>query len=332
MLLPIMKKITLPVLAFCMMAGASAQQQNQPAAGFPNRIVKIVVPFAPGGPADGLARPLAEELSKRLGQQVIIENKPGANTAIASRYVATSAADGYTLLFASDAGMSLAPATQKSLPYDPAKDFVGVSMVAQLTQVLFVNSEVPARSLQELIQMAKKNPQALSYASIGNGSQTHVATEALKRISKIEMVHVPYNGAAPALNDVLGNRVQVMISSVAGPLPHIKAGKLRALAFAGPNRSATLPNVPTFAEAGLPDFESRGWFGLVAPAQTPPEVIKILSKHVWGIAQSDSYRTKIVEARGFDLAQVTPAEFPEFLSRDRVKWATLVEQQDDLKK
>jgi tripartite-type tricarboxylate transporter receptor subunit TctC len=332
MLLPIMKKITLPVLAFCMMAGASAQQQNQPAAGFPNRIVKIVVPFAPGGPADGLARPLAEELSKRLGQQVIIENKPGANTAIASRYVATSAADGYTLLFASDAGMSLAPATQKSLPYDPAKDFVGVSMVAQLTQVLFVNSDVPARSLQELIQMAKKNPQALSYASIGNGSQTHVATEALKRISKIEMVHVPYNGAAPALNDVLGNRVQVMISSVAGPLPHIKAGKLRALAFAGPNRSTTLPNVPTFAEAGLPDFESRGWFGLVAPAQTPPEVIKILSKHVWSIAQSDSYRTKIVEARGFDLAQVTPAEFPEFLSRDRVKWATLVEQQDDLKK
>jgi tripartite-type tricarboxylate transporter receptor subunit TctC len=327
MLLRCIKKITLPLVAFCMMADASAQS----AAGFPNRVVKIVVPFAPGGPADGLARPLAEELSKRLGQQVIVENKPGANAAIASRHVASSPADGYTLLFASDAGMSLAPATQKSLPYDPAKDFAGVSMVAQLTQVLFVSSELPVRSLQELVQFAKKNPKSISYASIGHGSQTHVATEALKRISKIEMTHVPYNGAAPALNDMLGNRVQVMISSIAGPLPHIKAGKLRALAFAGPNRSTALPDVPTFAQAGMPEFESRGWFGLVAPARTPPEVIKILSKHVWEIAQSDSYRTKIVEARGFDLAQVAPAEFPEFLTRDRVKWATLVEQQEDLK-
>jgi tripartite-type tricarboxylate transporter receptor subunit TctC len=145
------------------------------------------------------------------------------------------------------------------------------------------------------------------------------------------MVHVPYNGAAPAINDVLGNQVQVMISSVAGPLPHIKSGKLRALAFAGPIRSKALPDVPTFAEAGVPDFESRGWFGLVAPAHTPPEVIKILSKQVWDIAHSDAYRTRVLDALGFETPQVAPAEFPDFLARDRVKWATLVAEQGDLK-
>jgi tripartite-type tricarboxylate transporter receptor subunit TctC len=323
-----LRSLSVLLVACCMMANSWAQPTAKGEA-FPNRIIKIVVPFAPGGPADTLARPLAEALGKRLGQPVIVENRAGANAAIASQYVARSSPDGYTLLFASDAGMSLAPATQKTLPYDPAKDFLAVSMVAQLTQVLFVHDSVPARSVKELAALAQKSPGSVSYASIGTGSQSHVSMEAINRILGVKMTHIPYAGAAPALNDVLAGRVQVMLSSVAGPLPHIKSGRLRALAFAGPDRSKILPDTPTLAEAGVPNFESRGWFGIVAPAKTPPEVIKILSDNIWAIVQSDSYMSQIVEARGFDIATVAPNEFPAFLTRDQLKWKTLVEQLGD---
>ena len=256
---------------------------------FPNRTIKLIVPFTPGGPADALARPLAEALNKRFGYQVIVENKPGANAAIASQFVAKSQPDGYTLLFASDAGMSLAPATQKSLSYNPAKDFVGVSMVAQLTQLLFVGEAVPVKSVSELIAYANKNPNTLSYASIGAGSQTHVALETLSRILKIQMTHVPYTGATTALTDVVGGNVQVMMSTISGPLPFIKSGKIRPLALAGPERNKIIPNVPTFAEAGVAGYESRGWFGIVVPSKTPPEIVNILSKNIWEIVHSEQY-------------------------------------------
>ena len=241
-------------------------QQTKVAQDFPNRTIKLIVPFTAGGPADALARPLAEALNRKYGYQVIIENKPGANAAIASQFVAKSQPDGYTLLFASDAGMSLAPATQKSLPYNSAKDFVGVSMVAQLTQLLFVGEAVPVKNLSELVAYANKNPDALSYASIGAGSQSHVALETLSRLLKIKMTHVPYTGATTALTDVVGGNVQVMMSTISGPLPFIKTGKIRPLALAGPERHKTIPNVPTFAEAGVSGYESRGWFGILFSA------------------------------------------------------------------
>jgi tripartite-type tricarboxylate transporter receptor subunit TctC len=296
---------------------------------FPNKVVKIIVPFNAGGPADALARPLAEALSKKLGTAVIVENKPGANAAIASQFVAKSQADGYTLLFASDAGMSLAPATQKSLPYDSAKDFVGISMVAQLSQILFVGSSFPAKTVQELQTIAASSPNSVSYASIGVGSQTHIAIETLSKILNIKMTHVPYTGAALAMTDIVGGNVQVMMSTVAGPLSFIKSGKVRPLAMAGPERNKSLPNVPTFAEIGIPNYESRGWFGIVAPTKTPPAVVQLLSKNIWEIVQSEEYISKVIEFNGFEIAKINPAEFTNFLAKDRLKWKILVSQMGD---
>ena len=294
-------------------------QQTKVAQDFPNRTIKLIVPFTAGGPADALARPLAEALNRKYGYQVIIENKPGANAAIASQFVAKSQPDGYTLLFASDAGMSLAPATQKSLPYNSAKDFVGVSMVAQLTQLLFVGEAVPVKNLSELVAYANKNPDALSYA-----------LETLSRLLKIKMTHVPYTGATTALTDVVGGNVQVMMSTISGPLPFIKTGKIRPLALAGPERHKTIPNVPTFAEAGVSGYESRGWFGIVAPAKTPPEVVNLLSKNIWDIVHSEQYISQVIDQNGFDVAKVPPSEFPEFLANDRLKWKNLVSQMSDV--
>ena len=296
---------------------------------FPSRVIKIIVPFNAGGPADALARPLADALSKKIGSAVIVENKPGANAAIASQLVAKSAPDGYTLLLASDAGMSLAPATQKSLPYDSAKDFVGVTMVAQLSQILFVGANFPAKTVQELQSIASASPNSVSYASIGVGSQTHIAIESLSKILNIKMTHVPYTGATLALTEVVGGHVQVMMSTVAGPLPFIKSGKIRPLAMAGPERNKSLPNVPTFAEIGIPNYESRGWFGIVAPTKTPPQVVQLLSKNIWEIVQSEEYINKVIEFNGFEVAKVNPQDFSNFLVKDRLKWKNLVNQMGD---
>jgi tripartite-type tricarboxylate transporter receptor subunit TctC len=317
-------------LVFISTLGISyAQSEANSSSSFPNRVIKIIVPFNAGGPADALARPLAESLSKKLNTSVIVENKPGANAAIASQFVAKSPADGYTLLFASDAGMSLSPATQKSLPYDPAKDFVGVTMVAQLSQLLFVGANFPVKTVQELQTIATTSTNPINYASIGVGSQTHIAVESLSKILNIKMTHVPYTGATLALTDLVGGSVQVMMSTVAGPLPFIKSGKIRPLAIAGPERNKSLPQVPTFAEIGIPNYESRGWFGIVAPAKTPPAVVQLLSKHIWEIAQSEEYINKVIEFNGFEVAKVTPQEFSNFLAKDRLKWKTLVSQMGD---
>jgi tripartite-type tricarboxylate transporter receptor subunit TctC len=300
--------------------------QDKDATPYPNHIIKLVVPFTAGGPADALARPLAEMLSKRYGYQVIVENKPGANTAIASQYVARANPDGYTLLLTSDAGMSLVPATQKNIPYDPAKDFVPISMVAQLTQVLFVYAGLPVKNLKELATLARNTPKSLSYASYGKGSQSHVSTEAMDKLLNIEMVHIPYIGASTAFPDLIAGNTQVMMSAISGPLPYIKSGKLKAIAMAGPERHKSLPDTPTFAEAGLPGFESRGWFGVVAPAKTPPEIVKLLSENIWVISQTDEFISQTVDRHGFDVAKVKPYDFPDFLKQDRIKWKTRVEQ------
>ena len=312
-----------------MMTTAWAQSDAQQSGNFPQRTIKIIVPFNAGGPADSLARPLAEALSKKLNTSVIVENKPGANAAIASQFVAKSAPDGYTLLLGSDAGMSLAPATQKALPYDPARDFTGVSLVAQFSQLLFVGAGFPAKTVQEIQTLASPPNNPISYASIGVGSQSHIGLEILSKSLNIKMTHVPYTGAPLAITDLVSGNVQVMMATVAGPLPFIKSGKIRPIAIAGPERNKALPNVPTFAEIGMPNFESRGWFGIVAPAKTPPAVLQILSKSIWEITQSEEYITKAVEFNGFEVAKVPPQEFSSYLVKDRQKWKALVTQMGD---
>ncbi len=299
------------------------------AADYPAKPIRLVVPFPAGGPADNLARPLAQKLTERLGQTVVVENRPGANTMIGAQFVAGAEPDGYTLLLASDAGMSLVPAYSSVsgvvVPYDPATDFAPISMLAHLTQVLSVHPDVPVKTLQELIALAKKQPGKLSYASFGVGSQSQIAMETLNLKAGIDILHVPYKGASPALTDLVAGRVNVMLSSPSGQLPYIRDGRLRALAYAGPKRSPALPDVPTFAELGMPDYESRGWFGVVAPSGTPQAIQDLLRKEVWSIVGSPDYQNMAILANGFEVSDISPDKFPAFLAEDRSKWKALVD-------
>ena len=326
------------LLAASVAAGATwptlAQGSSRPA-GFPNKPLRIVVPFPPGGPADGLARPLGKMLQDVLGQTVIIENRPGANTMIGASNVLAAPADGYSLLLANEAGMALAPAvapfTTVDVPYDPAKDFVGVSVLAQYGSILSVNPELPARTLPEFIAYAKKNPGKVNYASFGNGSQPHMMMELLSRQVGVDTVHVPYKGVAPATLDLMAGRVQAMISAPAAPLPYIRDGRLRALAYSGTKRLSLLPEVPTFAEGQLPGFEARGWFGVLMHAGTPTPIRSWLSDTVWAVVQSAEYQQSAISRNGLEVPSVDPSRMAAFLADDRAKWkATANEIKDRL--
>ncbi|GAA4329469.1 tripartite tricarboxylate transporter substrate binding protein [Pigmentiphaga soli] len=301
------------------------------AADYPTKPVRMIVPFVAGGAADMLARPLAQELGEKLGQPVVVENRAGANSTIGVQYVARSPNDGYTILFGSDAGLSLAPNTQPDLGYS-VKDFVPLAILAYMTQVMVVNGSSPINSVQDLAREVRARPGQLPYASIGVGSLSHVSMEALAGRFGAPMIHVPYQGVAPALADLLGGRVQIMLSAVAAPLPHIKAGRLKAIAFAGTERSASLPEVPTLAEQGIPDFVSRGWFGVMVPAGTPAPIVAKLQAAIADIAGRKSFQDGVVRANGYDVPRLAPAELAGFLATENAKSKALVDPiRDQLK-
>lgn len=301
--------------------------------GFPTKPVRIVVPFPAGGAADALARPLGRLLGDRIGQTVVIDNKPGANTMIGASNVLAAPADGYSLLLANEAGLALAPAvapvTKAEVPYDSAKDFVGGAVLAQYGSILSVAPDLPVRTLPELIAYAKKNPGRLNYASFGIGSQPHMMMELLSRQAGIETVHVAYKGVAPATLDLMAGRVQAMISAPSAPLPHIREGKLRALAYSGTQRLAVLPDVPTFAEGQLPGFEARGWFGIVMHSGTPDPIRSWLSEAVWAVVQSSDYQQNAILRNGYEVPSVDPQRMAAFLADDRAKWKAVVSQIKD---
>jgi tripartite-type tricarboxylate transporter receptor subunit TctC len=308
---------------------AWAQGTGKPA-GFPSKPLRIVVPFPPGGPADALARPLTKMLGDRIGQVLIIDNRPGANTMIGASNVLAAPADGYTLLLANEAGLSLAPAiapvTKVEVPYDSAVAFAGGAVLAQYGSVLTVAPELPVRTLPEFVAYAKKNPGKVNYASFGIGSQPHIMMELLNREAGIQTEHVPYKGVAPAMFDLMAGRVQAMISAPAAPLPNIKAGKLRALAYSGTKRLSLLPDLPTFAEGDLPNFEARGWFGIVMSAATPEPIRAWLSEQIWAVMQSPEYQQTAILKNGLEVSTVDPHKMAAFLAEDRRKWKTVVEQ------
>ncbi|MGJ7525391.1 tripartite tricarboxylate transporter substrate binding protein [Variovorax sp. GB1P17] len=289
---------------------------------YPEKPIRMVLPFPPGGVTDILARALAEKLSPRLGQPVIVDNKPGAGTVLASDLVARSPADGYTLLLAASS-LGTAPLLYEKVNYDPIKSFTPVTQVASVVHVLEVSPQLPFKTVAELIAYARQNPGKLNYASTGTGTSTHLEGELFKSMAKVDIVHIPYKGSGPALTDVVGGQVNVMIDALGSSGPFIKSGKLRALAVTTARRSQSIPELPTVAESGLPGYEAMPWLGLVAPAGTPQPVVDRLQREIVEILKEPELRERF-KGWGLDIIGNTPAEFASFLRRDIDQWARVI--------
>jgi tripartite-type tricarboxylate transporter receptor subunit TctC len=310
-------------LAFTALALAAPLARAQPA--YPDHAVRIIVPFPPGGPADALARIAAEQLATALGQAFVVESKPGAGGNIGMEQGARAPADGYTLTLAPVGNLTVSPFIYAKLPYDPFKDFTPVTVLATVPNVLVVSAAVPARSVAELVALAKAKPGTLNYASAGNGSGPHLAGELFKRMAGIEMVHVPFNGAGPAMNAVLAGDVQVFFAQSAAALPQLKGGRVVALGVASPRRIASAPELPTIAESGLPGFDVTSWYALVAPTGTPPErVNRVQAALATAFARPD-VREKIA-GLGAEPVANSPAAFGAMLEAEAARWRTLARE------
>lgn len=290
---------------------------------YPDKPIRLVVPFPPGGTTDLLGRVLANRLSEALGQQVVVDNRPGAGGTIGSDFVAKAPADGYTILFGTVGTQSINTTLYKRLPFDPQKDFTPVAPFAGVPNILVVNPKVPAKSVQDLVTYAKDHPGALNMGSAGNGTTNHLSGELFKSMAHVQIVHVPYKGSGPAMADLLADQVQLMFDNLPGSLPHVKAGRLRALAVTSATRSPALPDVPTMAEAGVTGYEADVWFGVVGPRSLPPAVVGKLSAAIAGIAQEKQTRDKLLQ-QGATPLTATPERFGALIQEDTAKWARLV--------
>ena len=285
--------------------------------------IRLVVPFSAGGPTDVLARVLAPKLSSALKRTVIVDNRVGATGAIGATYVAKAAPDGDTLLLGTSSIMAASPNLSANLPYDPVNDFVPISLVATIENILVVHPSVPAKSVKELIAYAKANPKKLSYASSGIGSTYHLGAELFSSQAGIEWTHVPYKGAAPAMQDVLAGHVQVMFDNASSAIINMKAGKVRALGVASLKRYPSLPDLPTIAEEGLPGYETTIWLALFAPTKTPADVVQRLNREVQDAVNSSEYKDRL-QTLDMQPRVSTPQELAGFLKADLAKWAKVV--------
>jgi tripartite-type tricarboxylate transporter receptor subunit TctC len=283
---------------------------------WPTKTVRLVVAYPPGGGIDVMARQIAERLTAAWGQTVVVENKPGANTIVATDAVAKAAADGHTILMTTDATFSINPHLYAKLPYDAQKDFAPVTMLVLLQQLLVAHPSLPANSLQELISLAKQKPGAINYASYGSGSQPHLSGEMLKNKAGIDLVHVPYKGISLAVPAVMAGEVQLTFAGIATSMPQLKAGRIKALAIGGPRRSPLLPQVPTFAELGYPEVETHAWFGFFVPAGSPREAITKIYRDARKILDDPDFREKQLVAKGYDVVGSPPDEFMAYIRKD----------------
>lgn len=282
----------------CLMAGAATLAlpfAHAQAQSYPDRPIKLVVPFAPGGATDILGRLLATSLGERLGQPVVVENRPGAGTVVAGALVAKAPPDGYTLLLGASTTLTLNPVIRNPLPYDPLRSFTPLGLVADMGLVLVAHNETPARTLPELVALAKADPDKLSYGSFGTGSSVHFGGEMLKTATGMRMVHVPFNGSSPSLTALMGGQVQVAVDTVVATTPLIKAGKIRPIAALGPQRLPLLPQVPTVAESGYPGFAMDTWFAFLAPAGLPAPIQKKLEKALADTMAEPAMKKKLVD-------------------------------------
>lgn len=306
----------------CLPFAASAQ------AAYPSRPVKLIVPFAAGGSTDLVARQLAQEMTTRSGQPFVVENKPGAGSTIGADFVAKAAPDGYTLLLGTISSHATAVGLYPKLPYDPLKDFTPITEITAIPNVIVVSPNNPTfakvNNFKDLVALAKREPGKLSYASSGSGSSNHLATESLKELTKTFMTHIPYKGSGPALTDVSAGHVDLMLDVVLTSLPHLKAGRLKALGITSLQRSPLLPDVPTVAEQGYPGFEVLGWYGLFAPAGTPPAITQKLYQDFSAVLKSDKIRTTL-ESQGGPAIASTPQQFEELIKSEIVRWKKVVQ-------
>lgn len=298
-------------------AGASAQS-------YPAKPIRLVVPYPPGGPLDIMARAIGQKLTEAWKQPVVVDNRAGAGGNIGADLVAKSPADGYTLLMGAVATHAINPSLYSKIPYDPVKDFTPVALVAQVPNILVINPSVPAKSVRELIALARAKPGYLNFGSGSTGSTGHLAGELFNTMAGVQMVHIPYKGAAPAMADLLSGQVQLMFDNLANALPNVKAGRLRALAVTTLARSAAMPDLPTVAESGLPGFDLTTWFGLMVPAGTPPEIVARLNAEIVRALNAKDMRERLQKMGAEPPADNTPEHFAAFIGTEAAKYAKVV--------
>jgi tripartite-type tricarboxylate transporter receptor subunit TctC len=311
------------LLFVCALAFTATDAQEK----YPSKPLRIIVPFAPGGSTDIFARLVAERLSATFAQPVVVENRGGASGNIGADAVAKSAPDGYTLLMATTGVMAINNALFKNMAYDAAKDFEPVIFIASITNVLAVPNDLPAKSVAELVALAKKDPGKLTFASSGAGSSTHLSAELFKSMAEIDVVHIPFKGSGQALIDVVAGRVSMIFDNMPSALPHIKGGKLRALGVTGLKRSPALPGVPTISEAGVSGYDSLSWSGFAVPAGTPRAVVQRLNLETALILLAPDMTKKLAE-QGADAIGGPPEAFAEHVRREREKWGRLVHERN----
>ena len=315
-----------PVGAWLLALVAFAWSISTIADPYPARPLRLVLTFPPGGSADFQARILGTKLGEQLGQQIVVDNRSGASGIVAVELVAKSPADGYTLLLGPVSALTINPALFSKLPYDTVKDFAPISLTSRVTLALAAGPSLPVNSVKELIALAKSSPGKLSYGSTGVGTVTHLAGEMLKKLSGIDLIHVPYRGAGPQLVDVMSGNVAVGFVSLTAAIPHVRNGRLKALVVTSKQRSSAAPDVPTVSEVGMPEIEiASGWFGILAPTHTPKAVLSRLNAEIVKAIQTPDVQERFI-GQGLDPASSTAAEFAELIKSDLVRWAKVVKE------
>ena len=314
-----------PRIAALFLASLGAFHAPQAAAAdpYPSRPIRVVVPFAPGGINDVIARHLSQKLGERLGTTIVVDNRAGVGGTLGSNIVAHALPDGYTLLFSSSSTIAVSPSLYKNLPYDPIKNFSPITQVASVGSVLVVHPALPVKSTKELIAYAKANPGKLNYGSAGAGASQHLATELFKTMAGVDIVHVPYKGGGPALADLVAGQISLMIELTPTALPYIKSGRLRPLAVSTPKRSPVLPELPTISEAALPGYDLTIWVGLLAPGGTPQDIVQRLSKAVLAVLNDPEMRERLA-SQGAQPVGDTPEQFSAYVKKELARWAVVV--------
>ena len=305
-------------LAFVLAAGHAAHAQT-----YPSQPIKMIVPFTAGGTTDILARTIGQKLGESLHQPVIVENRPGAGGNIGADAVAKAKPDGYTILMGTIGTQAINASLYSKMPYDSARDFAPITLVAIVPNVLMVHPSVPAKNVAELVALAKAKPGQLNFASSSTGGSPHLSGEMFKQMTGVDIVHVPYKGSAPAITDLLGGQVTLMFDNLPSGLPHVKAGKLRALGVTSAKRSPAAPDIPTIAESGVPGYEVDSWFGILAPAGTPTEIVNKLNAEIVRILKLPDVNDRLAE-QGAQAVGDTPQHFAEHIRKETAKWAKVV--------